>query len=280
MHNMLQGLLSWSTIASLLFATIPASSASVVYRLDGLGTDTTPEEWLPTGLVPTNPQYTGSIVGDLMWLNSYRVQAGGNVLQSISLAWGAPGAWAGQTGLSDWQTTPYPVSLLLYGDPNNDGRPDDAQLLMQAETTVQNPDTFSLTTVSIPSIRLPVGSQFFVAALFRNQRRGQLPATIDTANPTPGRSWFVIANHGDDSPSNFNVLNLGQNYVPPTLLGDQAGNWVLRVTGESEPPPREIPEGGSLGGLWVFFGWMLLHRRRWMLSRRDVRSPRSAPRSL
>ncbi|OUC13239.1 MAG: hypothetical protein B0A82_18280 [Alkalinema sp. CACIAM 70d] len=264
----------WFNLSSLVFqlaaigvlgiAMAPSSQAAVTYKLDDIGGETLLEDLYPLGIVPNNANYDGKIVGDWMWMNSYQVEQGGDLLKSISLTWGAPGLWAGYTGLSDWQTRPYPISLFLYSDPNNDGRPDDAQILAQAETTITNPDSLTFTTVDIQPTQLDVGSHFFVGALFRNQLRGQLPATIDTLNSVDNRSWYVIANHGDEQPSNFDAVNLTKNYVPPTALTPGSGNWVLRVNGTASQPPRKIPESGAglalLGvGAWLI-GRTICHR--------------------
>ncbi|MGI0492906.1 hypothetical protein ACN4EG_14075 [Alkalinema pantanalense CENA528] len=266
----------WFNLSSLVFQQLAAivmlgsamassSQAAVTYKLDDIGGDTVPEDLYPLGLVPIDA-YKGNIVGDLMWMNSYQVEEGGDLLKSISLTWGAPGLWAGYTGLSDWQTRPYPISLFLYSDPNNDGRPDDAQILAQAETTITNPDSLTFTTVDIKPTQLEVGRHFFVGALFRNHLRGQLPATVDSFNSVDNRSWYVIANHGDDQPSNFDAVNLNNNFRKPTPLEPGAGNWVLRVNGVATQPPRKVPESGAglalLGvGAWLL-GRTVSHRAR------------------
>lgn len=235
----------------------PTSQAAVTYRLDDIDGDTLPEDLYPVGITPENVNYKGNIVGDWMWMNSYQVQQGGDLLKSVSLTWGAPGLWTGYTGLSDWKTRPYPISLFLYSDPNNDGRPDDAQILTQAETTITQPDTLTFTTVDIQPTQLAVGSNFFVGALFRNQLRGQLPATVDSFNSVDNRSWYVIANHGDNEPSNFDPVNLNNNYGKPTPLAPGSGNWVLRVNGTSSQPPRKIPESGAGLALLGVGAWLV-----------------------
>jgi hypothetical protein len=250
------------------------AQAAVLYKLDTLDEDPN-SQFFPVGLDP-RPEYTGRIVGDLMWLNSYEVETGGEILNSVSLSWGKPptrtapnpiGTPSPTSGLADWQTRDYPATIFLYSDPNNDGNPNDAQLLTQADTRVANPDTNLLTTVNLQPTQLAVGQKFFVGALFRNLERNQRPATANVNSQNPGRSWFAIGNHGDDQPSNFDAVNLANNFVSganqqsPIPLPSVYGNWVLRVSGDALPPKR-VPEPGMILGLGLVGWWGWRSRRR------------------
>ncbi|MEB3293232.1 MAG: hypothetical protein VKJ24_08720 [Synechococcales bacterium] len=222
------------------------TSQPFIYQLDTIGSDTTPEDLLPLGVREQDPFYEGSIVGDLMWLNRYQVEAGGEVIQAISLTFGsADPMWAGTTGLSDWQTNPYPISLFLYSDPNQDGDPSDAQILTTTEGTIANPDTMTLNRFAITPTQLAVGSNFFLAALVRNQRREKFPATLDRTTYTPGRSWYVLGDSTDTQPDQFDASTLTNNVLGPTALSDDfRGNWVLRAEATALPRKR-VPEGRS-----------------------------------
>jgi hypothetical protein len=246
--------------------------AEFLYKLDTL--DENPSSRLfPVGLDP-RPDYTGQIVGDLMWLNSYKVEVGGEILKSISLTWGAtPQPNRAKTttrasissGLADWQNQNYPATVLLYTDPNNDGNPNDAKLLTQADTTVRNPDTNLFTTVNIQPTQLQVGQTFFVGALFRNVVRNQRPATANLNGNNPNRSWYAIGNHGDGQPSNIDIENLSNNFRPgnasqsPLPLPTVYGNWVLRAYAD-QAVPRRVPEPGLILGLG-FSGWLAWRRK-------------------
>jgi hypothetical protein len=257
-------------VIGLMMAT--SSSAATVYQLDTVGNPGPAPNLFPVGLVP-DPSYTGSILGDLMWLNAYTVKSGGEVIKSIDLSWGAPGVGTPTNGFPDWQNnpSPYPASVFLYSDPNGDGNPNDAKLLTQANTTVTHPGTGLLSSVAINPTELAVGQKFFVGALFRNVRRGQDPATLDFNGSTPGGSWFAIGNHGDNEPSNFNVDDLSKNSAPggatggqiPVQLDDAYGNWVLRATAD-EGVKRKVPEGNVAFGLLSvgLLGMLLVKRRR------------------
>jgi hypothetical protein len=252
-------------IVGLMMAT--SAAAAVVYQLDTVGNPGSAPNLFPVGLTP-DPTYTGNILGDLMWLNTYTVQPGGERIKSIDLSWGAPGMGNPANGFPNWQTNPTPTSVFLYSDPNGDGNPNDAKLLAQADTTVTNPGTGLLSSIAIKPTELAVGQTFFVGALLRNVQRGQEPATLDFNGTAPGASWFAIGNHGDEGPSNFNVNDLSANSAPGGVTGGQVpvqldagyGNWVIRATADGK---RRIPEGnGIFGLLWVGLLGVLWAKRR------------------
>jgi hypothetical protein len=237
-------------------AIAPLPSQAAVYRLDRLD-DPGQTRLFPVGLEP-RPDYNGQVVGDLLWLNRYTVEPGSEILDAVSLTFGAPprSGLSLNSGLAPEQT--YPITVLLYSDPNNDGNPIDAQLLTQATGRIQNPDTDQFTTIALAPTTLAVGQNFFVGALFRNLERNQRPATADlgpmngTTPPILGRSWFAIGNHGDGQPSNIDLNNLANNFAPnggpsPVQLPMVYGNWVLRATGQ--PFRKNVPEPGLLLGL-------------------------------
>jgi hypothetical protein len=239
------------------------SQAAVRYRLDNIG-DGGANRLFPVGLEP-RPDYTGQVVGDLLWLNRYTVETGGEILDSVSLIFGAAPrtGLTRSSGLTDWQTRNYPVTVLLYGDPNNDGDPIDAQLLTQSTGRLQNPDSLDFTTIDLAPTTLKAGQNFFVGALFRNLERNQRPASADlgpanSTNPPLGRSWFAIGNHGDGQPSNIDLNNLANNFAPnggrsPVPLPTVYGNWVIRASGRSLR--RNIPESGMVVGLGAIGVW-------------------------
>jgi hypothetical protein len=247
--------LSLGVSLSVFLSSQAPAQAIVLYKSDTLDENPT-SRLFPVGLEPM-PDYPGTIVGDLMWLNAYKVQTGGEILQSIALTWGPSASAQGS-----------PISLLLYRDPNNDGNPNDAQLLTQAETQVSNPDGRQFTTVNLQPTTFNVGQTFFVGALLRNLRRDQRPATADLAGTVPGTSWFAIGNHGDGEPSNIDINHLANNFrsgsasQSPLPLPTMYGNWVLRVTGDDAR--RRVPESDGVVGLGVvsLLAWRLLTGRR------------------
>jgi hypothetical protein len=268
--------------AAIAQATRDNSNPSKLYSLDNLGKD--PLTSLSAfGLTP-RADYRGKITGDFMWLNSYKAEEGGEIINSISLTWGLPNSTKGSTGFSDWQTNPRIASLLLYGDPNEDGNPNDARLLAQSDVYITDPDTDILTKVMVTPTQFAVGQNFFVAALVRNLERipgvdptktfgFQSPATAEInqdPNRDPneqGRSWYAIGNHGDNDPSNFDLNDLGKNFAPgggqsPIRLPNSLNaNWVLRAEGQAAPR-RRIPEPTVTIGLLGLGILKVVKRRR------------------
>jgi hypothetical protein len=268
--------------AAMAQMALNSSSPSKLYSLDNLGKD--PLTSLSAfGLTP-RADYRGKIAGDFMWLNSYKAEEGGEIINSISLTWGLPNSTKGSTGFSDWKENPRIASLLLYADPNEDGNPNDAKLLAQSDVYITDPDTDILTKVMVTPTQFAVGQNFFVAALVRNLERipdvdstktfgFQSPATAQI-NKAPnrdlskqGRSWYAIGNHGDNDPSNFDLNDLGKNFAPsggqsPIRLPDSLNaNWVLRAEGQAVPK-RKIPEPTMTFGLLGMGILKLMKRRR------------------
>src|SRR5690349_19755569 len=94
-----------------------SAAADVVYSVD----DGTSE--LAIGIDPNEDQ---------IWFNRFDVQAGGDVITSISVAYGRPNGPSALNGL--------PVTILLYEDLNG-GSPLDAVLKTSINTTVANGNT-------------------------------------------------------------------------------------------------------------------------------------------
>jgi hypothetical protein len=245
MRWLIYALIPRAWLLAIVSLTMAASSqAAVLYRLDGIDQNSS-NRLFPVGLEP-------------------RPVIGGEILDSVSLTFGAPPriGLTRNSGLGNWPTRTYPITVLLYRDPNNDGNPIDAELLTQATGAVQNPDSLNFTTIPIDRTILPVGQNFFVGVLFRNLERNQRPATADlgtTADPTiRGRSWFAIGNHGDAQPSNIDINNLANNFSSnggqsPVPLPSVYGSWVIRAIGQ--PFRKKVPEPGMILGLGAIVGW-------------------------
>jgi hypothetical protein len=279
---LLPGVVISGAVPSAAMAATMGPSTNKLYSLDNLGKD--PLTSLSAfGLTP-RADYRGNITGDFMWLNSYKAEEGGEIINSISLTWGLPNSTKGSTGFSDWKDNPRIASLLLYADPNEDGNPNDARLLAQSDVLITDPDTDILTKVMVTPTQFAVGQNFFVAALVRNLERipgadptktfgFQSPATAEInrdPNRDPnekGRSWYAIGNHGDNEPSNFNLNDLGKNFAPgggqsPIRLPDSLNaNWVLRAEGQAAPR-RHIPEPTMTFGLLGMGVWRWARRRK------------------
>jgi hypothetical protein len=205
------------------------SSPSKLYSLDNLGKD--PLTSLSAfGLTP-RADYRGKIAGDFMWLNSYKAEEGGEIINSISLTWGLPNSTKGSTGFSDWKENPRIASLLLYGDPNGDGNPNDAKLLAQSDVYITDPDTDILTKVMVTPTQFTVGQNFFVAALVRNLERipnadptktfgFQSPATAELSKAAPGTPSATTATTTPATSTSTTSAKIS----PPTAVNRPSGS--------------------------------------------------------
>ena len=150
---------------------------------------------------------------DILWVNPFTVQPGGEVVSSISLAWGP--------SIPDGT----PATVLLYNDPNNDGNPSDAVLLTSAGFTSEyfGPDVF--TSVPIPPTFIGEPGESFFAGVTTSLAFGD-PLVADTS-PSPGQQvWYATAPLG-----NIDVNDITNN---SEFYGPIARVWMLRVgTGTS-----------------------------------------------
>ena len=154
--------------------------------------------------------------GDVMWLNAFEAVDGSDMIAEISTTWGA----AGSDGAPEEGSL---ATVFVYEDPNDDGDPTDAEMLISIETTVQNPGTNEFTTVSFTPTQ--VEGTFFVAVLYEDHAPGVFPAPLDNDSQYQAASW-VVGSSGE-----FNADDLGANEIPPALTGDigLTGNWLLRA---------------------------------------------------
>lgn len=212
-----------SSLVSLTFLT--TAEASTLYQIDDGQSE------LTIGVAPGPGKY------DLLWLNSFTVQPGGEVVRSISLTWGTPSFLSGITA-------GMPTEVSLYSDPTNDGDPSDAVLLASAQTTVANPNTDVFT--SVPVSPTQVSGTFFVAALMRDLELGAMfPASLDTTSPIPNRSWLQFTTPGNT----LDASNLAG--IRTTESFGLDGNWQLRAEAAAIPTPALLPALIGFGiGVW------------------------------
>ncbi len=152
--------------------------------------------------------------GDLIWLNHFVVEPDAEVVSSISIAW------------SEFVAEGQAATVMLYGDPDDDGNPDNAVLLVTAETTTAAPGTNQLIRVPIPpTVVGEAGDSFFVGAKFTDFFE-EYPAAIDTSSPAAEQSWIAWS-----SPFQADLKRLYNNdsYVIPVDYLCCPGNWLLRA---------------------------------------------------
>ena len=223
-------------VAALGFCT-PSASALVTYSID----DGTAEDGVGEG---------GPYGGDVLFLNEFPVAPNGNVIASISVAFGSPNTAADNAALIG-----LPYTVLLYSDLNGDGNPSDATLLTFAGgvITAANTNTFLTTAITPTTVTT---SDFFVGFELLNQPPGTFPAAIDETAPTDlGRSYVTYG-----FPGTLNPIDLEANEVPPETIesvpGSTPGNWLIRAN-------YSVPEPST----WAYVlasmaGGCLLFRRR------------------
>jgi len=167
------------------------------------------------GSVETSLGTEGGIenAADLLWLNAFEAQEGATTITAIASAFGQ----SLQAG-SD-------VKFLLYEDPNNDGNPEDANLLASVSTTkeVSTSGEFQVEPISPTQVE----DVFFVGALAPSSIN--FPAPLDTSS-VQGASWLVSADAGTIDTGNLSGDSESQSLSRIDATGFP-GNWSLRAQG-------------------------------------------------
>ena len=159
-----------------------------------------------------------TIGGDIICLNQFTVIPGQETITTINIAWGTP-------LFPDPSLDGLPYTVVVWGDPNNDGNPNDpANVLTTASGVVANQgtDTFINTAITPTTI---TGTSFFVGFLIPNTVAGQFPCAFDETNPTfSNRSYIAGGANGD-----INDLNNNDLPVAPIESFGLVGNWLIRA---------------------------------------------------
>lgn len=193
---------------------------------------------------------TGTGTFDMVWLNRFPVQSGGEKITDVQVAFGNPGNTS--TGV----TNGAPVDILLYEDVNG-GSPTDAVLKATVSGTVQNINSNSFVNFDMPDT--VINGTLVVGALMRNlPNNNAFIAGIDQTDPDlSNRSFlgFTTATTTPPSPLDPNNLgSMGANFGSTDSFG-LPGNFLIRATGVP------VPEPTSLGAL-ALAGVFGLRRRR------------------
>jgi hypothetical protein len=243
----LGGTILASAALALLLGGAGAARADVLYAVD----DGTSE--FTTGFSVTG--------GSVVFVNRFTAVPGGEIITSISVAYGLPGVGPGAV------LPGTPLDVILFRDQNGGATPDHPVLLASAPTAVTNPNTNTFIDVAIPPTA--VTGNFFAGVLVSNlPAQGPFPIAFDRDNPQDASygAWFT-------HPIGLNEIplltfdpnsNAGQNLEADSgnFVRVLDGNYMIRATGVPSPAGPGVPEPSTLallglGGI-ALAGW-----RRW-----------------
>ena len=180
---------------------------------------------------------------DSLWFNRFAVAPGGEVITSISAAFGRPGITVALNGL--------PIKVLLYEDIDG-GSPWNAVLKRSVDGVVSNANTNTLNVFNIPPTE--VHGTLLAAMLLRNRTtENKFIAALDQTAPTVSDASFYAFTVGDMDETNLGSVPAGQ-FGTIESLGF-AGNWLIRANGTA------VPEPTSLALLVVASGAILMRSR-------------------
>jgi len=164
---------------------------------------------------------------DMIWFNRFPVQPGGEVITSISAAYGRPGGQVIPNGL--------PVSILLYQDTNG-GSPFDATLLREIPALTANCNTNVLNNYAIPATA--VSGDLLAAVLIRNQSGVTLfLAPLDRTAPSFSDASFYAFDVGLNQ-TNLDAVPIANRGTTESL--GFPGNFLIRANGTPIPEPATI----------------------------------------
>jgi hypothetical protein len=124
---------------------------------------------------------------DSLWFNRFAVAPGGEVITSISAAFGRPGVTVALNGL--------PIKVLLYEDIDG-GSPWNAVLKRSVDGVVSNANTNTLNVFNIPPTE--VHGTLLAAMLLRNRTtENKFIAALDQTAPTFSDASFYAFTVGD-----------------------------------------------------------------------------------
>jgi hypothetical protein len=185
----------------------------------------------------------GGAGGDLLVLNRFVSDPGGNGIETVSVNW---------TSIA----SNFPATIVIYDDPNNDGDLSDLVLLTEITVVTANRGNNSRNFTDYALPQTIVSGDFYVGAYIQNMGAADSPWGYDTTTPALNTSYFFE----NTTAADLLLANPGAN---ATLQGwteslAPAGNFQIRANGVSALPLIPEPSTALLAG----FSLLLIGRRR------------------
>ncbi len=114
---------------------------------------------------------------DFVWLNRFIVQPGGEWITAIEVAWA--NTFAG-----------VPSQVVLWEDPNDDGNPSDASVIIVVGTETANVNSSTFNTVAIPPTWVGAPGRSFFAGVRYDDVFNTAPIPLDQNGDGDGQSWL------------------------------------------------------------------------------------------
>jgi hypothetical protein len=149
---------------------------------------------------------------NFIWLNSFQVATGGEVLREVDVAFGEGIAKGAE------------VTLHIWTDPNNDGIPDDAIRRISVPVFAVAPGTSQFATIDVPDLVIGAAGTWYFVGL--QTFATNFPAPMDQSTQSAERSWVAAATQLADADPNdlgaAGIFGLADSY-------NQPGNWLIRT---------------------------------------------------
>jgi hypothetical protein len=180
------------------------------------------------------------VQGDIAWLNHFTVQSGMEVIAYVELVY------------SNTFLDGVPVTIHIWSDPNQDGNPDDAQVLATASATAINSGQVVFNPVYVGDLSIgPVGTSFFVGALLHDTIGSIRPVTRDT-DDIHGESWYAAqASVGSLDPNNLGAAQYFGRMQAPFQF---PGNTMIRARAFNGIYPNDCNSNGVPDGCDITAG--------------------------
>lgn len=155
--------------------------------------------------------------GQIAWMNKFTATSGCNVVRAVEVAFG--GASPVPNGS--------PAKVCVWEDPNDDGNPSDAVLLVAQDVVVANANTGIPTSYQLAT-PVSVSGVFFVGAAYGDATL--YPASYDNNGPyVPNNAWYA-----GGASLNLNNLAASSYFGPGDSFG-LFGNPLVRASGGAGP---------------------------------------------